>query len=196
MHRRNMLQGAASAIAGLFAAASARAATEAPGQAKLKVVYHLSDLEKVSFVTGNIQNHFDGVGGPDHVTIALVVHGPALKAFHATGTSPDLARHVGQFFQGRPRACRLRRHMRAAECDAERPAAGFCQRRQRRGGAPGRAAIARLSLFAALNAYPIPRSRHEIVPQWPLRRPDSNGSKRRERRYPFLIFLCADISRT
>jgi uncharacterized protein len=97
MHRRNMLQGAASAIAGLFAAASARAATEAPAQAKLKVVYHLSDLEKVSFVMGNIQNHFDGVGGPDHVTIALLVHGPALKAFHATGASPDLARHVGQF---------------------------------------------------------------------------------------------------
>jgi hypothetical protein len=42
---------------------------------KLKVVYHLSDLDKVSFVLGNIQNHFDGVDGPDHVTIALVIHG-------------------------------------------------------------------------------------------------------------------------
>jgi intracellular sulfur oxidation DsrE/DsrF family protein len=96
MHRRNMLQGAVSAFAGLFAAASARA-SEAPAAAKLKVVYHLSDLEKVSFVMGNIQNHLDGVGGPDHVTIALVVHGPALKAFHADGASPDLARHLGQF---------------------------------------------------------------------------------------------------
>ena len=97
MHRRNMLQGVVSAFAGLFAAASARAATEAPAAAKLKVADHLSDLEKVSFVMGNIQNHLDGVGGPDHVTIALVVHGPALKAFHAAGASPDLARHVGQF---------------------------------------------------------------------------------------------------
>ena len=96
MHRRNMLQAAGSAFAGLFAAASARAATDAPA-AKLKVVYHLSDLEKTSFVIGNIQNHLDGVGGPEHVTIALVVHGPALKAFHAAGASPDLARHVGQF---------------------------------------------------------------------------------------------------
>ena len=26
--------------------------------AKLKVVYHLNDLDKVSFVVGNIQNHF------------------------------------------------------------------------------------------------------------------------------------------
>jgi len=97
MHRRNMLQGAVSAFAGLFAAASARGATGAPGPSKQKVVYHLSDLEKASFVMGNIQNHLDGVGGPDHVTIALVVHGPALKAFHAAGASPDLARHVGQF---------------------------------------------------------------------------------------------------
>jgi intracellular sulfur oxidation DsrE/DsrF family protein len=97
VYRRNMLQGAVSAFAGLFAAVSARAATEAPAPAKLKVVYHLSDLDKVSFVMGNIQNHLDGVGGPDHVTIALVVHGPALKAFHAAGANPDLARHVGQF---------------------------------------------------------------------------------------------------
>ncbi len=97
MHRRNMLQGAVSAFAGLFAAASARAATEAASPAKLKVAYHLSDLDKVSFVMGNIQNHLDGVGGPDHVTIALVVHGPALKAFHAAGASLELARHLGQF---------------------------------------------------------------------------------------------------
>jgi uncharacterized protein len=97
LHRRNMLRAALSALAGLFAAASARAATDAPAPTKHKVVYHLSDLEKVSFVMGNIQNHLDGVGGPDRVTIALVVHGPALKAFHAAGASPDLARHVGQF---------------------------------------------------------------------------------------------------
>ena len=97
MHRRNMLQAVTSALAGLVAATSARAATEAPAPGKLKVVYHLSDLDKVSFVMGNIQNHYDGVGGPDHVTIALVVHGPALKAFHASGANPDLAHHIGTF---------------------------------------------------------------------------------------------------
>jgi uncharacterized protein len=95
MHRRNILR-ASSALVAIFAG-SARAAAQSPAQARLKVVYHLSDLEKVSFVIGNIQNHLDGVGGPDHVTIALVVHGPALKAFHANGASPDLARHIEQF---------------------------------------------------------------------------------------------------
>src|SRR5262249_17386505 len=49
------------------------------------------------FVMGNIQNHFDGVGGPDKVTIALVVHGPALKAFHSASARPDLARSIEQF---------------------------------------------------------------------------------------------------
>ena len=96
MHRRNMLWGVFAAIGGAFSVAKARAATETPGK-KLKVVYHLNDLDKVSFVLGNIQNHFDGVGGPDNVTIALVIHGQALKAFHAASANPDITKRVGQF---------------------------------------------------------------------------------------------------
>ena len=65
MHRRNMLWGAVSAIGAAFAASRAGAATEPAAQARLKVVYHLNDLDKVNFVLGNIQNHLDGVGGPD-----------------------------------------------------------------------------------------------------------------------------------
>jgi intracellular sulfur oxidation DsrE/DsrF family protein len=97
MHRRNMLWSAVTACGAVFAASRASAATDAPPSGKLKVVYHLSDLDKVNFVLGNIQNHLDGVGGPDNVTIALVVHGQALKAFHAASANPDLSRHVGQF---------------------------------------------------------------------------------------------------
>jgi len=97
MHRRSILWAAASAFGAAFAAPRASAATEAPAANRLKVVYHLSDLDKVSFVVGNIQNHLDGVGGPDNVTIALVVHGQALRAFHASAANPDLVRHIGQF---------------------------------------------------------------------------------------------------
>jgi intracellular sulfur oxidation DsrE/DsrF family protein len=97
MHRRNILWGAISAFGAAFAASRASAATEAAPSAKLKVVYHLNDLDKVSFVLGNIQNHLDGVGGPDHVTIALVVHGQALRAFHSASANPDLSKRVGQF---------------------------------------------------------------------------------------------------
>jgi len=97
MHRRNILWGALSAFSAVFAASRANAATEPAPLAKLKVVYHLNDLDKVSFVLGNIQNHLDGVGGPDHVTIALVIHGQALRAFHSASANPDLSKRVGQF---------------------------------------------------------------------------------------------------
>jgi intracellular sulfur oxidation DsrE/DsrF family protein len=97
MHRRSILWAAASALGAAFAASRTNAATEAPPTAKLKVIYHLSDLDKVSFVIGNIQNHLDGVGGPDNVTIALVVHGQSLRAFHAAQANLDLSKHIGQF---------------------------------------------------------------------------------------------------
>jgi len=104
MDRRNMLLRAVTALGAAFAASRASAAAESLAQDRLqdklqdrlKVVYHLSDLDKVSFVIGNIQNHFDGVGGPDHVTIALVIHGPALRAFHSAQATPDLTQHVGR----------------------------------------------------------------------------------------------------
>ena len=97
MHRRSILWCAVSALGAAFAISRANAAAEAAPQGKLKVVYHLSDLDKVNFVLGNIQNHFDGVGGPDNVTIALVVHGQALRAFHSASANPDITRRVGQF---------------------------------------------------------------------------------------------------
>lgn len=91
MRRRNLLQLASMLLPASALASSAQAA-EPPAS---KVVYHLADLDKVGFVLGNIRNHYDGMGGPENVTIALVVHGPALKAFHAAdagpATSQDLA---------------------------------------------------------------------------------------------------------
>ncbi len=49
---------------------------------KMKIVYHLSETEKVGFVLGNIRNHIKGVGNAEKLDIVLVVHGPAGKAFH------------------------------------------------------------------------------------------------------------------
>jgi uncharacterized protein len=97
MHRRNIIAGVLAAIGGLMATARAKADTPHMGPDKSKVVYHLSDLDKVSFVLGNIRNHYAGVGGPDKVTISLVVHGPALKAFQIAAASPDLKHRVGEF---------------------------------------------------------------------------------------------------
>jgi intracellular sulfur oxidation DsrE/DsrF family protein len=97
MNRRNILWSALSAVSAAFAASRATAATEPVRADKLKVVYHLSDAEKVNFVLGNIQNHIDGVGGPDYVMLALVIHGPALKAFHAAQANPDITKRIGEF---------------------------------------------------------------------------------------------------
>lgn len=80
-----------------------RAATTEP--ARLKVVYHLSDLDKVNFVLGNIKNHYEGTGG--NVEIALVVHGPALAGFKSKGISAAISgRFAGLVQQGLdPHAC-------------------------------------------------------------------------------------------
>jgi intracellular sulfur oxidation DsrE/DsrF family protein len=93
MHRRNILSAAVAAIGGVFAASAInKAKAEVPPAAPkgTKVVYHLADADKVDFVLGNIDNHFNGVGGRENVTIALVVHGPALKSFHANGAKKDI----------------------------------------------------------------------------------------------------------
>jgi intracellular sulfur oxidation DsrE/DsrF family protein len=142
MHRRNILWGAISAFGAALAASRAVAASEATPSAKLKVVYHLNDLDKVSFVLGNIQNHLDGVGGPDHVTIALVVHGQALRAFHSASANPDLSKRVNQFSKA---------GLEVAECHAEGFAAGFRCRRARRRGADRGVAVAGLSLPPTLS---------------------------------------------
>jgi len=98
MHRRNILTGLLTATGGLFAAAGAtRADAAAANPDKSKVVYHLTDLDKVKFVLGNIKNHYEGVGGPEHVTIELVVHGPALKAFHAASANIDDRKRMAEF---------------------------------------------------------------------------------------------------
>ena len=89
MQRRNLLR-LACAIMPIPALLVRPAQAATPPDAS-KVVYHLSDLDKVDFVLGNITNHFHGMGGPENVTIALVVHGPALKAFHSTGAAPEVS---------------------------------------------------------------------------------------------------------
>jgi uncharacterized protein len=80
MHRRKILAAVLTGASAIFSITSATKPASASTTDGSKVVYHLTDLDKVDFVLGNIRNHFDGTGGPNKVTIALVVHGPALKA--------------------------------------------------------------------------------------------------------------------
>ena len=93
MRRRNLLQLASFLLPASALAPAAHAATPVAS----KVVYHLDDLDRVSAVLGNIRNHYAGMGGPENVTIALVVHGPALKAFHAADASQATTQDIATF---------------------------------------------------------------------------------------------------
>lgn len=97
MHRRNLFMGLAAGVGGMLASATRSSSAETASPDASKVVYHLADLDKVNFVLGNIKNHYEGVGGSAHVKIALVVHGPALKAFRATAANPIVKKDVGKF---------------------------------------------------------------------------------------------------
>ncbi|MGA7430579.1 MAG: DsrE family protein [Xanthobacteraceae bacterium] len=109
MRRRNLLKLAlALTPASLLATrANAETATKPETPQAAKVAYHLADLDKVEFVLGNIANHYKGMGGPENVTIALVVHGPALKAFRTEGASPDVAKRIAELVKSglAPNAC-------------------------------------------------------------------------------------------
>ena len=100
MRRRDMFRASLAGAAGLFGLSRAAAAEDKP-----KVAYHLSDVDKVNFVLGNIKNHYEGTGG--NVDIVLVVHGPALAAFKAKGASGAVSsRFAGLVQQGLvPQAC-------------------------------------------------------------------------------------------
>jgi intracellular sulfur oxidation DsrE/DsrF family protein len=97
MNRRHLFWTALSSVGAGLLASRPSAATSDEAPARLKVVYHLADTDRVNFALGNIQNHFDGVGGPDHVTIALVVLGPALRAFALSQANPDITGRVARF---------------------------------------------------------------------------------------------------
>ncbi|WP_413991251.1 hypothetical protein ACMDCR_03840 [Labrys okinawensis] len=89
MDRRSAVKSVLAAGTGMLAAglATQAGAAEAPVP---RVVYHLSDLDKVTFVLGNLRNHIDGMGGADKVQLAVVIHGPPLRAFRADGGSDDV----------------------------------------------------------------------------------------------------------
>src|SRR5262249_38240691 len=83
--RRGLALSGFLAACGLIATRAAAAAEEGP-----KVVYHLDDLDRVRPVLRNIHNHFAGMAGAP-VTISLVIHGSALRAFHKASASIEVA---------------------------------------------------------------------------------------------------------
>lgn len=78
------------ALSGLLMACGvSKASATAAGAGAPKVVYHLHDVERVGLVLRSIHNHYAGMAG-EPVTIALVIHGGALRAFHKASASLDV----------------------------------------------------------------------------------------------------------
>ena len=75
MRRRDMFRAVLAGTGTLFGLRAVQAASTDTASERQKVAYHLSDIDKVNFVLGNIKNHYDGTGG--NIDIVLVVHGPA-----------------------------------------------------------------------------------------------------------------------
>ncbi len=92
MIRRNLLK--LSGVGTLFLLLQGRRSLAAP--VRMKVVYHLSDMDKVGFVLGNIVNHLNAIGDTKGADIRLVVHGPALLAFSARSMDVEIEERVVQ----------------------------------------------------------------------------------------------------
>jgi uncharacterized protein len=92
--RRNIFKTAFATAAGLFAVRNSTPSARGDTARIPKAVYHLSDAEKVAFVLGNVRNHIDGMGGPQNVRIAVVVHGTALKSFIAETANSNIKSRV------------------------------------------------------------------------------------------------------
>lgn len=88
MDRRNIFKGLFSGLAGFGIVSSAKAATP-QGTDPARVVYHLSEQDRVMFALGNITNHYEGMGGGRNVRIAIVALGPGVRPF--VGASADEA---------------------------------------------------------------------------------------------------------
>lgn len=97
MDRRSLFGRLLAAASGTASVVLAARTAQAAPQPALKVVYHIADFEKVSFALGNIRNHIDGAGGPDAISIAVVVHGAALRAFHLAGANMEVSARVGEY---------------------------------------------------------------------------------------------------
>src|SRR5262249_36244320 len=100
MDRRDAVKSVLAAGGGLLVAGGATSAL-ATETAVPRVVYHLSDLDKVGFVLGNLRNHIDGMGGPDGVQLAAVIHGPPLRLFKADTGNGDLKDKLAELVRER-----------------------------------------------------------------------------------------------
>lgn len=67
-------------------------AEQANGIPKMKVLYHVDskDPDVAKYALSLIHKHIEAEGGPQHIDIKLVIHGPALPLFEKDQIDPEL----------------------------------------------------------------------------------------------------------
>jgi intracellular sulfur oxidation DsrE/DsrF family protein len=67
-------------------------AEQANPTAKIKVLYHVDskDPDVAKYALALIHKHIEAEGGPQHIDIKLVIHGPALPLFEKDKIDPEL----------------------------------------------------------------------------------------------------------
>lgn len=81
-------------------------ADAAEGKAKVKVLYHVDgkDPDVAKYALALINKHIEAEGGPEHIDVELVVHGPALELFENDKMDPEMKKRFEQIIEKGVRA--------------------------------------------------------------------------------------------
>ena len=111
-------------LIGSFLANDAHAAE---GKEKVKVLYHVDgkDPEVAKYALALINKHIEAEGGPEHIDVELVVHGPALELFERDKMDPEMTKRFDQIIEKGVRAEMCQVSMKAFGKTLDKLAKGF-----------------------------------------------------------------------
>src|SRR6266540_5159223 len=92
---------ALAAVALLALPLSPSSVQAAESKAKVKVVYHVDgkDPDVAKYALALINKHIEAEGGPEHIDVELVVHGPALELFERDKMDPEMTKKFDQIIE-------------------------------------------------------------------------------------------------
>ncbi|WP_447979380.1 DsrE family protein [Candidatus Nitrospira bockiana] len=92
----NVLLSALLSFAAVLAVPLLVHAEQSAGTGKMKVVYHVDgkDPDVAKYALALIHKHIEAEGGPQHIDVKLVIHGPALPLFDKETIDPELKKKL------------------------------------------------------------------------------------------------------
>ena len=101
LHKRLLLFSSALVACVILASPNWLHAAEPGTSGKVKVLYHVDgkDPEVAKYALALINKHIDAEGGPEHIDVELVVHGPALELFEKDKMDPEMTKRFNQIIE-------------------------------------------------------------------------------------------------